>query len=92
MNVIPIRNAQAPMPTRTLIKPHKQEGYSTWLSILWLPIVVVWPILRWVLAFDTFQFIRMLAEFKRLGLYIDWIFLLHFATYVFLICFVTTRR
>ena len=64
-----------------------------WLSALWLPIVIMWPVLRLVLVFDvTFQFMRMLAEFMRRGLYIDWIFLLHFATYVFLISFVTSRR
>jgi len=53
----------------------------------------MWPILRWMLVFDvTFQFIRMLAEFMRRGLFIDWMFFLHFAVYVSLICFVTSKR
>ena len=69
------------------------ERYSLWLSALWVTVAIMWPILRWMLVFDvTFQFIRMLAEFMRRGLYIDWIFFLHFAVYVFLICFVTSKR
>ena len=91
MNVIPIRRAQE--PARTLNKPHKRAGYSLWLSALWVTVAIMWPILRWMLVFDvTFQFIRMLAEFMRRGLYIDWIFFLHFAVYVSLICFVTSKR
>ena len=57
---------------------------------MWLAVAIVWPNLRWVLALDVaLQFIRMLAEFMRRGLYIDGTLFVHFAVYVFLICFVT---
>lgn len=61
--------------------------------VLWLFLVMIWPILRRVLVIDiTFLFLRMSANIARHGPYFDWIFWSHFVLYVALICIIIPHK
>lgn len=57
---------------------------------VWLIIVLVWPLLRWLVSLDVlFQLIRMVYHWNTPGVYAGWTFLLHFAVLTALTYFVS---
>lgn len=78
---------------KPLTKPLVARVASMMVRIVWVLTVAVWPILRWVLAFDvTVQLFRMLVLFADKGIYMDWTFIAHFACFVVLVYFATMYR
>lgn len=82
---------------RTAVHGPRSFGGTVLLQFLvrfvWLIIVLVWPILRWIAAFDvTLQALRMLLLFSKVGFFLDWIFITHFLGFTALLCFVSLYR
>nr|pir kleE protein - Enterobacter aerogenes plasmid R751 [Klebsiella aerogenes] len=50
------------------------------VKFVWVATVLVWPVLKWVLAIITFfQFVRMLYHWNTPGVYAGWSFLAYVA-------------
>ena len=63
------------------------------VRIFWMLTVMVWPVLRWMVALDvTAQLFRMLMLFADRGIYVDWTFIAHFSGFTALLCFVKFYR
>lgn len=60
-----------------------REGLGFWGGLrlgFWMLAVLVWPLLRWIVALDVFwQFCRMVYFWSTPGVYAGWEFLAHFA-------------
>ena len=66
----PTANRQAPRA--------KREG-SRLVRGLWMTVVLVWPILKWVLAIDVlFKLIQAVVFWHEPGTHYGWLLLLHF--------------
>ena len=66
---------------------------SNLVKVVWVAIVLVWPVMKWVLSFDVlFQFLRMLYHWSTPGVYATWTFFLHFSVLVLLTCFVSLYK
>ena len=63
------------------------------VRFVWLITVLIWPVLRWIAAFDvTLQALRMLLLFNERGFFLDWIFVTHFLGFTALFYFVSVYR
>jgi hypothetical protein len=63
------------------------------VKVLWIVAVLVWPMLRWIVALDVvFQFLRMLWHWHTPGIHAGWIFLLHFGVLTALTYFVSLYK
>jgi hypothetical protein len=61
--------------------------------IVWTVAVMVWPLLRWVIALDvTLQLFRVLIVSVSRGWYLDWSLTAHFAVFVAATYFVLVYR
>ncbi len=57
---------------------------------VWVVIVLIWPILKWVVALDcVFQLIRMIYHWNTSGVHAGWTFMMHFALLTALTYFVS---
>ncbi|WP_322075521.1 KleE stable inheritance protein [Burkholderia cenocepacia] len=74
----------------------RAEGAGVLAAIIkavWVVVVLVWPILRWVIALDVvFQLVRMLWLWHTPGAHAGWAFLLHFAVLTALTYFVSLYK
>ncbi|MBX9915536.1 MAG: protein kleE [Pseudomonadaceae bacterium] len=60
---------------------------------VWIGVVLVWPVLKWVVSIDVFiQMILMFARWDTPGSYAGWTFLAHFAVLTGLTYFVGVYR
>lgn len=60
--------------------PHARGGLTTLLGIVWSLTVLVWPLLRWVIALDcVYQLVRMLWFWDTPGTYAGFTFVAHYA-------------
>lgn len=65
---------------------------SRWASV-WLVLVCVWPLLRWLAGIDLcFQLIRTTYYWNTPNVYAGWTFLLHFAVFTALTYLVAVHR
>jgi len=63
------------------------------VQLVWLLMVMIWPLLRWVLALDvTLQLFRVLILSMQKGWYLDWILIAHFMFFVALTYFVSVYK
>ena len=63
------------------------------LKAVWVTTVLVWPILKWVIALDcVFQLVRMIYHWNTSGMYAGWTFMLHFAVLTALTYFVSVYK
>lgn len=57
--------------------------------MMWIPVVVVWPFVKWFFALDVlFQFFRMMHFWDKSGTYAGWMFVAHFAIFCAITYFV----
>lgn len=60
------------------------------LHFVWVVIVLIWPILKWILSLDVFfQMLRMIYHWNTPGVYAGWTFILHFSLLTTLTYFVS---
>ncbi len=60
---------------------------------VWIGVVLVWPVLKWIVSIDVFiQMILMFARWDTPGSYAGWTFLAHFAVLTGLTYFVGVYR
>jgi hypothetical protein len=82
------RRVSPAQPSRTA-----RKASSSPMSLLHMGVVLMWPLLRWVMAVDTtWQLARMLYFWDTQGTYAGWTFLLHFGVFVALTYFVSVYR
>ena len=63
------------------------------LYFVWVVVVLIWPILKWILSLDVFfQMLRMIYHWNTPGIYAGWTFLLHFSALTALTYFVSFFR
>jgi hypothetical protein len=89
----------APHATRPQIASKYLEGirgqaiFSGLVEGVWVAIVLVWPVLKWVLSIDVvLQLFRMIYQWGRPDVHDVWTFLLHFAVLTSLTCFVSLYK
>lgn len=76
----------APIPPA---KPQKLGFIGGVIYFIWLVTVLVWPVLRWVIAMEVlFQFVRMIWFWDAPEVNAGWTFLLHFTAFSALTYFV----
>ncbi len=64
--------------------------FSGLIKIIWVPVVIIWPILKWVISLDVlFQFVRMFVLWDTPGAYPGWTFAIHFGVLTALTWFVS---
>ena len=92
------RSLDSPVPraSRPWISPKYLEGirgkaiFSGLVEGIWVAIVLVWPVLKWVLSIDVFfQLFRMIYQWGRPDVHAVWTFFLHFAALTALTYFVS---
>ena len=95
-----VRPAPAPSlkPDRTSSAGFKIKAISLallkslWASV-WLVLVCVWPLVRWLAGIDLcFQLIRTTYYWNTPNVYAGWTFLLHFAVFTALTYLVAVHR
>ena len=65
---------------------------GVWRAV-WIVFVLIWPVLKWVLAIITFfQFVRMLYHWNTPGVYAGWSFLAYFAALTAITYFVSIYK
>jgi hypothetical protein len=63
------------------------------IYFVWVVVVLIWPILKWILSLDVFfQMLRMIYHWNTPGVYAGWTFLLHFSLLTTLTYFVSFFR
>ena len=64
--------------------------FSGLIKVIWVPIVIIWPILKWVISLDVlFQLVRMFVLWDTPGIYPGWTFGIHFGVLTALTWFVS---
>lgn len=77
-------------PSPTLVKTGIGAAV---LKAVWVVVVLVWPILKWVVALDcVYHLIRMMYYWNTPGVHAGFTFLLHFAALTMLTYFVSVYR
>jgi hypothetical protein len=63
------------------------------LKVLWVVTVLLWPLLKWVVALDcVFQLLRTVYYWDTPGVHAGWTFFLHFAVLTALTYFVSIYK
>lgn len=63
------------------------------LSFVWVLMVLVWPVLKWVISLDcVYQLVRAIYYWDTPGVYAGWTFMAHFAVFVVLTYFVSVYK
>jgi hypothetical protein len=92
------RQAQAAeeAPKKAAAPVQKPAGAGIGAAVLkgvWVVTVLVWPILKWVVALDcVYQLVRMLYHWNTPGVYAGWTFMLHFSVLTALTYFVSVYK
>lgn len=94
------RGAPSPAPAVGIVpapagnhkaSPAKREG-SRVVRALWMTVVLVWPILKWVLVMDVlFKLIQAMVHWNEPGTHYGWLLLLHFGVLSALTYYVAWR-
>ena len=87
--------AEPPPKAQAAPAPKAQSGgaLAGIVKAVWVVTVLVWPILRWIVALDVvFQFVRMLWYWHTPGTHAGWLFLLHFGVLTALTYFVSLYK
>lgn len=88
-----VQQQAAPAIPATPAKPPGGGFLAFLVKFVWVVTVLLWPILKWVLALATsFQFIRMLCYWNTPGVYAGWTFLAYFAALTGLTYYVSIYR
>ena len=62
-----------------LVKKEKNRIGWFLISLIYFPLAIVWPLLKWFLAYKTaYHFVRMLYHWGNPAVYAGWDFLLFF--------------
>jgi hypothetical protein len=57
----------------------KRSLFSPLIKVIWMLTVLIWPILRWVVALEVlFQILRMFYHWDTPGMHPGWTVALHF--------------
>jgi hypothetical protein len=95
----PQKNTQPENSNPAMVKPakncdsKKKSVIDRSLHFVWVVVVLIWPILKWLLSLDVFfQMLRMVYHWNTPGIYAGWTFLLHFSTLTALTYFVSFFR
>lgn len=75
------------------IESTKGKGVAAGLlKALWVTLVLVWPVLKWIVSVDVFvRFLVMLYHWDTPGTYAGWTFIIHFVVLTLLTYFVSTK-
>jgi hypothetical protein len=83
-----VPKAATPAPT-----PVKAGIGAGVVKAVWVVVVLVWPILKWVVALDcVYHLIRMMYHWNTPGIHAGVTFLLHFAVLTALTYFVSVYK
>jgi hypothetical protein len=95
----PQKNTQPEDSDPATVKPakncdsKKKSIFDRSLHFVWVVVVLIWPILKWLLSLDVFfQMLRMIYHWNTPGIYAGWTFLLHFSALTALTYFVSFFR
>ncbi|MCL7423227.1 MAG: protein kleE [Methylobacter sp.] len=95
----PQKNTQPKDSDPATVKPakncdsKKKSVLDRSLHFVWVVVVLIWPILKWMLSLDVFfQMLRMVYHWNTPGIYAGWTFLLHFSALTALTYFVSFFR
>jgi hypothetical protein len=84
----PVIEIATPVP-----KPVKIGIGAAMVKAVWVVMVLLWPILKWIISIDcVFQLIRMLYYWNTPGLHVGVTFLFHFAVLTMFTYFVSVYR
>ena len=88
--VVPVVEAGLVLPLPKAKIPRKKPGIgSALIKIIWVPAVLLFPLVEWIIALDcVFQFFRMLYYWNTKEVHAGLTFVLHFFGLTALICFV----
>ncbi|WP_426107463.1 KleE stable inheritance protein [Massilia sp. TSP1-1-2] len=71
----------------------KPENDPALLKGIWIATLLVWPILKWIVALDcVYQMVRMMYHWNTPGSFAGFRFLLHFGIFVALTYFVSLYK
>ncbi len=89
----PVGQPQANAPPPALPEQQVRGFVAALIRFVWVVTVLVWPILKWLAAFEVFfQFVRMLYHWNTPGVYAGWAFLMHFGALTALTYFVSVYK
>ena len=84
--------AQVPQPKHGPVAQAKRpalSGAASLRQIVWVIVVLCWPLLRFVMVCDVlFQLLRALVLWDTPGTHAGWAFILHYAFFCYLTWFV----
>lgn len=87
-----VRPGAAAPPTKAVVEPKTAKAHMLTKAV-WLVLVMVWPVLRWVLSIEVFfQFLRAWWYWDVPGVHAGWTFALHFGVLVALTYFATIYK
>ena len=88
----PVQSA-APAAVPAASKAEGRGLVAGLVKFVWVATVLVWPVLKWVLAIITFfQFVRMLYHWNTPVVYAGWSFLAYFAALTAITYFVSIYK
>lgn len=82
-------------PKATALSPKAEQPYVGAVVVkgVWVFAVLVWPILKWIVALDcVFQIARTIYHWDTPGVYAGWTFMLHFSVLTALTYFVSIYK
>lgn len=89
--VVRIHKNSEPVENKNRVS--KDLSTSIIVQLVWVLTVMIWPLLRWVLALDvTLQLFRVFILSMHKGWYVDWILIEHFMFFVALTYFVSVYK
>ena len=89
--VVRIHKASEPGENKNRVS--KDLSTPVIVQLVWALTVMIWPLLRWVLALDvTLQLFRVFVLSMHQGWYLDWILIEHFMFFVALTYFVSVYK
>ncbi|MFZ3287927.1 MAG: KleE stable inheritance protein [Telluria sp.] len=75
------------------VQPVKKENSPVLLKFVWVVVVLLWPILKWVMSIDcVVQLLRTMYYWNTAGVHAGWTFILHFAALTALTFFVSAYK
>lgn len=80
-------------PVPETVQPVKKENDPFLLKFVWVVVVLLWPILKWVVSIDcVVQLLRTMYYWNTAGVHAGWTFALHFAALTALTYFVSIYK
>lgn len=92
-NIVKFSKKKAAQDKPQVAQELRPASDSAPLKIIWVITVLLWPILKWVIALDcVFQLMRTMYYWDTPSMYAGWKFMLHFAVLVGVTYFVSRYK